>query len=152
MTASRRPRLLRAAAAWMLIGLGVGVALAARGPALFGRVSLTVMSGSMEPAIGTGDLIVEERISPLQVRVGDVVTFNDPSDPTRLVTHRVRMVDVEGNAVNVTTRGDANTASESWSAPVDGEVGRVLYRMPALGYLVHWTATKAGRLALMVIP
>ncbi|HYH28222.1 MAG TPA: signal peptidase I, partial [Actinomycetota bacterium] len=110
------------------------------------------MSGSMEPAIRTGDLIVEERVSPLEVRVGDVVTFQDPSDPSRLVTHRVRRVEADGKAVNVTTRGDANTASESWSAPVDGRVGRVLYRIPGLGYVVHWTSTRAGRIALLVLP
>ena len=39
------------------------------------------MSGSMQPAIHTGDVVVDESIAPAEARVGDVVTFKDPTPP-----------------------------------------------------------------------
>ncbi len=52
--------------------------------------SFTVLSGSMEPAISTGDVVVNERVGPLETRPGDVLTFRDPTRQGRLITHRLR--------------------------------------------------------------
>jgi signal peptidase len=106
----------------------------------------------MAPTIGTGDVIVEERIAPGEARLGDVVTFTDPTVPGRLLTHRVRGMRVDDGTVLFVTRGDANTASERWSAPLDGTIGRVRYRIPLLGYLVHWLGSPFGRVLMLVLP
>ena len=49
-------------------------------PLAFGARPYTVLTGSMEPTISPGDVVIDERISPLEARVGDVVTFRDPED------------------------------------------------------------------------
>jgi signal peptidase I len=119
---------------------------------LVGWRSFTVMSGSMQPAIGTGDLIVDERIPPLHARVGDVVTFKDPASPSRLITHRLRSIHVVGGTARMTTKGDANNTVEHWSVPASGRVGRVLYRLPELGYALALTRGRDARLLLIVLP
>ena len=50
------------------------------------------------------------------------------------------------------TRGDANTTVEKWMIPVTGEVGRVVYQVPKIGYPVTWSHTRNGRLAMVSIP
>jgi signal peptidase len=137
---------------WSAAGFLAGLALAARAPGLVGHPTLTVMSGSMEPAIGTGDLIVEERIAPLDAHVGDIVTFQDPETPGRLITHRVRGMRVDNGVVSFQTQGDANNHGEEWSAETGGTIGRVQYRIPRVGYLLHWLTSPAGRLGLLVVP
>jgi signal peptidase I len=77
---------------WASFGLVAGLLLALTLPRLFGMPVLVVLSGSMEPALATGDVVIESRISPLDEKVGDVVTVRDPERPERLITHRVRSI------------------------------------------------------------
>jgi signal peptidase I len=137
---------------WSLGGLVLGLALAITVPYLFGNKSLTVLSGSMEPALHVGDVVVVHEISPLSARVGDIVTFRDPADVTRLITHRVRSIQAVGNTVRFVTKGDANTAVENWKISADGKIGQVQYRIPRIGYMLAWIRGKLGRLMLVVIP
>ena len=135
----------------IVAGAAIGLVIAAIALYPVGYRPFTVLSGSMEPAIATGDVVVDERIKPLDVRVGDVVTFRDPQNPARLVTHRVVDAQVRGRALAVVTKGDRNSTPEQWSVPLDGEVGRVKYRLPALGYGLAWTR-KLGPVVLIALP
>lgn len=137
---------------WSVGGLVLGLSMAITVPYLFGGKSLTVLSGSMEPNLHVGDVIVVHEISPLSARVGDIVTFRDPADPTRLVTHRVRSIQAVGNSVRFVTKGDANTSVENWKISADGKIGQVRYRIPRIGYTLAWIRGKLGRLMLVVIP
>jgi signal peptidase len=137
---------------WSALGMFGGMFLAVTVPYLFGFRSLTVLSGSMEPTIHVGDVVVVDQVPPLDVRVGDIVTFRDPEDPSRLITHRVRQIDVQGNEVHVVTKGDANTSVETWKIDRSGTVGRVSYHIWRLGYLMFWIRSPLGRLGMVVIP
>ena len=141
-------RFLSSAGAGLAIGLvlAVGISLA------LGYRSYSVLSGSMEPNIHTGDAVVDEAISPLEARVGDVITFKDPSRGGELVTHRVRSVRPHGATVAFVTKGDANNAVERWSMPAKGSLGRVAYRLPSAGRAVAEIRGPLGRLLLIAIP
>jgi signal peptidase len=137
---------------WTVLGAAVGVLIAVVGPFALGMRSLSVMSGSMEPAIRTGDVIVDEWIHPRDARVGDAITFNDPGRGNVVLTHRVVSIDKRGDRVDFVTRGDANTGSERWSAPAGGSIGRVAYRVPHAGFLMVFTRTPGGKLLFLVLP
>ena len=137
---------------WAAFGLVAGLLLALTLPRLFGMPVLVVLSGSMEPALATGDVLIESRISPVDAKVGDVITFRDPERPERLITHRVRSVRVRPSEVSFTTKGDANNTVESWQIPREGGIGRVEYRIPKLGYAVAWISGPAARIFLVIIP
>lgn len=94
---------------------------------------LVVRSGSMEPAIATGDLILTVPVRARAVEPGDVVTFADPTRGGTSVTHRVRAVQRDGDRLVVETRGDANAVSETWASDADATVGRYAARIPAVG-------------------
>jgi signal peptidase len=138
--------------AWVVLGTCGGLVLAIGLPNAFHAKSLTVMSGSMEPTIGTGDVVVARQTAPMDVRVGDIVTFRDPMNHDRLITHRVREMHVMGNDIVFVTRGDANTGEEHWAVPKDGTIGRVAYHVPRLGYFMVWFHSRYGILLLIVLP
>jgi signal peptidase len=117
---------------------------------LTGGKALIVRSGSMEPAIGVGDLVVTETVEPTDVAVGEVVTFSDPTRSGDLVTHRVQKVELQGSRVAFVTRGDANGGVERWTIDRDGTMGRLLFGIPQLGYVVSWAAEPMTRFALLV--
>ena len=137
---------------WLGLGIVFASLLAAVGPLALGDRSFTMRSGSMTPAIETGDVVVTEPISPLAARVGDIVTFRDPEGSGKLFSHRVQSIRPVGEDVRFVTRGDANTSTEHWVVPADGSVGKVLYTVPKIGYALMWTGTVPARIALIVIP
>jgi len=149
MKAVRRLRML---VLWVGLGLLFGTLFAAVAPQLAGYRSFTVRSGSMTPAIETGDVVVTRPISPLSARVGDVVTFVDPEGTGKLFSHRVQSVRAVGDQVAFVTRGDANTSTEHWRVPASGSIGRVAYRIPKVGYALSWVDSAPARLALIAIP
>jgi signal peptidase len=145
-------RAMRAASMSLVLGLATGLAAALVWSVPFGGQALIEMSGSMSPAIKTGDVVVITAISPLEARIGDVITFNDPVRRSRLLTHRVRTLRVAGDSVEFVTQGDANTTRERWSVAADGTIGRTAYRIPRLGYALNWATGPIGLLAFIVIP
>jgi signal peptidase I len=142
----------RALAAGVACGLLAAVVLGAGVASLAGVRVLTVRSGSMEPSIRTGDAVVVHRIRPSEIRVGDVVTFTDPTASARLITHRVRAARLTSRHAHVTTKGDANTGVETWTMPARGELGLVRHRLPRAGYALAWSQSRSGRLLLVVLP
>jgi signal peptidase I len=149
---TRRIR-LGAALCWCVGGFCFALLIAAVAPMALGLHTYTVESGSMTPAIRTGDIVVSEPISPTDAQVGDIVTFKDPEGSGRLITHRARAISRDANSrIDFVTRGDANTGFENWSVPVDGRIGRIAYRIPAIGYPLTWIGSGPGRIGLIVIP
>lgn len=133
-------------------GMIVALVLAAAVPVVFGGRTFSVMSGSMEPNISTGDLVLTRTISPTAAEPGDVVSFTDPENEDRLLTHRVASAARHGSDYSFVTKGDANNTVERWSVPADGRIGRVLFRLPKLGYAMALGRTPAARIVLITLP
>ena len=153
----RKPRIglfdsARTLAAGLTLGAILAVVLGAALSPLFGIQIRTVLSGSMAPTINTGDALLVERVRAREVRVGDVITFTDPTDRSRLITHRVSTLRFDGKRANVTTKGDANTGVERWGIEADGTVGLVRQRLPRFGYVFAWAQSPLGRVLLVVFP
>jgi signal peptidase len=137
---------------WALAGLVGGLMLAIGLATLSGYQSLTVMSGSMEPTIGTGDVVMTKPIRPADARVGDVVTYKEPEAPGRLITHRVRGIRVEGGDYIFMTKGDANDSLERWKTAANGRIARVTHHAPRVGYLLAVMRDPDKRFWILVVP
>lgn len=137
---------------WLLLGAAAAVLVAVAWIVPFGGRALSVMSGSMSPAIETGDVVVSRPVPPLEIRRGDVITFRDPTDSERLITHRVKEIQITGGEARFVTKGDANNSAERWAVAADGEVGLVVYRLPKLGYALAWLGHPLAKLLLVALP
>jgi signal peptidase len=137
---------------WTVTGLAAGLALAMLVPLAFHARPLTVMSGSMEPTIHTGDVVVSRQIPPAEARRGDVVSFTDPERGGLLVTHRVRSISRKGDKFTFVTKGDANNSSERWRVGAGDHIGRTMFRLPALGRALAFAHTRKGMVLLVMIP
>jgi signal peptidase len=134
-----------------LLGAALVFAIVLVLPSVSGHRSLTVLTGSMEPTLDTGSVVVDEMIAPTEARVGDIVTFSDPAHPGRLITHRLQRASVEGDTVHMVTKGDANDAPERWDIEVNGQVGRVMFHVPLLGHARAMIGTRQGYVALLLV-
>ena len=136
---------------WLALGLGFAAMVAFGAAKAAGYETFTVLSGSMEPAISTGDLVVDARILAKDAQVGDVITFPEPRTK-RLITHRLEHKRIDGSQAHMRTRGDANNAPERWSIPADGQIGRVVASVPKGGYVAAFANERTAQLLLVVVP
>jgi signal peptidase I len=139
--------LCRAAAGWAVVGFLVGLALLVSGGHLQRYQFMSVLSGSMEPTVGVGDLVIARVVTPEELGAGELATFREP-ETGKLITHRVQSIVWHGELADVVTRGDANEIGENWSVSSTDRVGEVVLRVPRAGYVVGVLTTPAGQLAL----
>lgn len=139
MKTSRSPILISIASVILALTLAYGVyaslsfALGTRFPIGY------VVGNSMLPTLQPGDLIVIEGVEPGEVRVGDIIVFQPPGRVEPIV-HRVIEVRRVRDEVYVTTKGDNNPISlpEEVNFSARYIVGKVVYRIPYLGWFVYW--------------
>lgn len=112
---------------------GAGMAVASR---LLGVRMLTEHSDSMYPALTTGDLLLTHDIRADAARIGDIVTYPDPSRGGELLTHRVTAIRRSGDLLVFATRGDANRGEEMWTATPGATIGRTTRVIPGAGTLL----------------
>ena len=120
---------------------------------LLGLNFVIVLSGSMTPAMPVGSVIVVQPIEPVNVAVGDVITFWLPSDPEVLVTHRVEeLAHLEDGSPAFQTKGDANEEADSYLVPAENVWGRALVAIPEIGNARDILRTPTGYFGLILIP
>lgn len=126
-------------------------------PGLVGaQSSFVVLSGSMEPTMSPGDVIVIEDVEAENIEQGDVITYGTSAD--RPTTHRVIEVQQEGGQPAFRTAGDANNAPDSGvvgPSEVQGRVptvGGSLFVIPYVGHVILFASTQFGFALLFATP
>jgi signal peptidase I len=124
-----------------------GVGLAARLAPMAGAEVYTIRSGSMEPAIAIGSLVVVTKgAEPAQ---GDVIAYRLPNGA--VVTHRIARV-VAGDAGRfLETRGDANPDPDPSLVREDAVVGQVTVVVPILGFVLALLGMPIGIVTLLSV-
>lgn len=137
---------------WAIVVAGALLALVIAGPLVVGDHPHTDLSGSMEPVISPGDVVIDEQIKPWEAHVGDIVTFRDPQNQSKLLTHRVVSIRRVDSRMWFVTKGDADNTEEHWRVPASGQIGRVVYTVPWVGHVAVFARTKLGWALLVGIP
>ncbi len=115
-----------------------------------------VLTGSMEPTIMTRDVVITKKPDEGTLKKGDVITFKstDARFYGMVITHRI--VDVYQDATTheytYRTKGDFNNVSDDALVSYDNILGKVILRIPKLGYVQYFLATKGGWIFVILIP
>jgi signal peptidase len=102
-------------------------------PIFLGRKTYVIISGSMEPYINIGDVLIEKKIDENQLKVGDVITYRKAD---HVVTHRI--IKITYNSLGkmlITTKGDNNEAEDYQKVYFSEIEGRVEKIIPKIGLL-----------------
>ena len=114
-----------------------------------------VQSGSMEPTIKTGSVVI---IGPQEeYNERDIVTFlPNPQaslkDINSTVTHRIAAVQDDEGRATFKTKGDANQNEDRETITEKQILGKAYIDIPYLGYAVAFSKTQTGLIVLIVIP
>jgi len=120
------------------------------GPHLGWRVD-AVLSGSMEPELMTGSLVVTRFIEPEAVVVGDIITFRPTNNGENMITHRVIGIG-QSSSLYFETKGDANEDPDPFIVPARNLVGKISFHASYWGYATEFLKTPLGFIFAVVIP
>ena len=125
--------------------VGIAVMALTVGAHVSGYQPLVVRSGSMEPTVPTGSMVLVRDVPVHEISVGDVVSVVR-ADGTR-VMHRVLTARPEGSAVSLTLQGDANEDPDP--APVVAtSADELVWTVPAVGRAAAFLASAKGGFVL----
>lgn len=122
-------------------------------PAVAGTPSspfLAIATGSMVPTFHRGTLVVIEKASPAEIHVGTIIAFHVSCLPAPTV-HRVYKILVSGSSPVYLTKGDANPAPDPCDVPFSHVIGRAVYWIPDVGYLILDPLLAAALIVLAVV-
>ena len=106
----------------------------------------TVRSGSMEPELKVGSVVITRPVQAEEVSVGDVITFRSPTSG-EIASRRVSAIE---DGPSFRTEGIANGDADPFVTPAQGVVGRVCFHLPFAGYVIQHLVTPVGMLLLFV--
>ena len=119
---------------------------------LFGYAAYYVLTGSMEPTIMTGDVILVEKVSSLEdLKEGDIITYygKEGEFAGKTVTHRIRRIEGE----TIVTRGDSERSIKDDPAITYNDViGRYVKTSSFLTSVYTAFTSKYGFLFIVFIP
>jgi signal peptidase len=119
--------------------------------------SYVVLSGSMAPTIGAGDVILVDSVDAAAISEGEIVTFRAES-ASRPTTHRVIDVHDQGGQLRFQTKGDANENADAELVEANELQGRVMSLggtpivFPMLGHVIQFAGTDIGFATLFALP
>lgn len=124
-----------------LVVLMVLCAVFLMGSRLVGFRCFNIISPSMEPEYGVGDLIYVKEVDPTTIKEGDVITFIVNEDLV-VGTHRVVRVDAENQRFY--TKGDANDIEDQNPVHFNNVIGVPQFSIPKLGYVSDFVQNPPG--------
>lgn len=99
--------------------------------------AIAVATGSMQPVIHKGDVVVIEKVDGRydNLKVGDIIAYKYHNV---IVVHRIINIVVDREKYFIYTKGDYNSNSDNWVVEEDMILGVVNLKIPAIGLPTVW--------------
>lgn len=124
----------------MVLGAFLFATNSSANKSILGYRVYSVMTGSMTPVYPTGSLVFVKLTDPQDIRVGDDITFYNPSSEQEIWTHRVTQIvtDYGNNGICFKTQGVANSSEDPFITLGGNVVGVVKFSIPYAGYVLKF--------------
>ena len=121
---------------WIVAALGV-VSLLIWGATELGLIKpLVVVSGSMEPTIMTGDLVIARPHDTAEVEAGQVASLHS-AVTGKTITHRIQSIEqIDDSSWQITMKGDANKVEDAEPYVVGSTIWQPVLTIPGGGRVV----------------
>lgn len=111
-------------------------------PLLFNYSCYGIQTDSMSPTLPIGTLVYVENDSHQGFELNDIITFQRTGE-----TYTHRIVGIDANQHLLTTKGDANQYNDEEKIAVTQVIGKVMFSLPWLGYILLYLKSVEGIIA-----
>jgi signal peptidase len=138
---------------WLVIlFVSAVVTIAVLVPRLAGATPYVVLTGSMEPQMPPGTLVVVKPVAADEITTGTVLTYQLESGKPTVVTHRVSSVGVDGKGeLRFGSKGDANKDPDGHQVMPVQIKGERWYYVPYLGYVTSVITGEQRQIGLATV-
>ena len=128
---------------------------------VFGYSLFRVVTGSMEPEIPVGALLICKKVDISALRLGDIVCFfsQEAGRLDQIITHRIVNITTGlDGALRLETKGDANVVSDVYYVTAQNLIGQVVYytgnagKGHAAANVVSFLTSGAGFITCLAMP
>jgi len=99
-------------------------------PSFLGIKTYVIISGSMEPEIQIGDIVITKEVDIEELNLGDIISYRKGES---VITHRITKIEKEDEKIVITTKGDSNNAEDTYEITEGNIEGRVIKVIPSIG-------------------
>ncbi|MCC8120724.1 MAG: signal peptidase I [Oscillospiraceae bacterium] len=120
---------------------------------VFGFSAFRVVTGSMEPTLTVGSLVIARQTDIEEIEVGDIVCFisSDAAIQGYVNTHRVIAVGTDASGQRVlTTQGDANTVADAAYVTEQALIGRVVWHSSEGNILMSGLSVLTSKMGFLI--
>lgn len=112
----------------------------------------TILTQSMYPTIKAGDVVITYKEDNNKYNDGDVITFVSEQNGGITITHRVEEVYNVNDSYSYKTKGDNNNAPDNEITSGDNVLGKVVVKVPKVGYIQQFLVSKTGWIVAVILP
>lgn len=114
-------------------------------PSFLGIKTYTIVSGSMEPEIQIGDIVIVKEVEEDKLQEGDIISFRQGQS---VVTHRIIGIIENENEKTYKTKGDNNNIEDRQEIGFALIEGKLIGKIPFLGKIAQMLQ---GKITVIVI-
>lgn len=114
-------------------------------PSFLGIKTYTIISGSMDPEIKIGDIVIVKEIEKEDLKIGDVISYRQGQS---VVTHRIVDIQETEKGCIYKTKGDSNNVEDKTEVIFGLIEGKVIGQIPVLGKI---STLLQGKVAIIII-
>ena len=116
-------------------------------PSFFGIKTYTIVSGSMQPELNIGDIVIVKEVNDLELNINDVISYRNGQN---VVTHRIVRINYVDGQKQYITKGDYNNVEDSIVLTIDSIEGKVVNKIKSLGNVTLFLQNKFSIILIMI--
>lgn len=117
-------------------------------PSFFGIKTYVIVSGSMQPELNIGDMVVVKEITDSELNVGDIISYRNGQS---VVTHRIHKIYYKDGQKQYITKGDYNNVEDSIVLTINSIEGKVVNKLTGIGNITIFLQSKYPIIIITII-
>lgn len=116
-------------------------------PSFLGIKTYTIVSGSMQPELNIGDIVVVKEVSDKELNVNDIIAYRSGQN---VVTHRIVDINYINGQKQYITKGDYNNIEDDEILTIELIEGKVVNKIKYIGNITILLQDKFSIILIML--
>ena len=118
-------------------------------PSVFGIKTFVIISGSMEPKLNIGDIVIIKKVEENELQENDIISFRSGES---VITHRINKIIIEDTGkIKYETKGDNNNTADRTFVKFEDIEGKQINKIPYIGNVTLLLKNKITIIIILLV-